>query len=146
MPKTLEYTSDSNTASSEDEDINLPGRSQVTQVKWQWKKVVTKEIPAFLEEAGINESKEVLTRKQVLQNVGVCRCYTADVERPWKTIFSCHPHVRAAFTLKTCMGGLMLSDLFPQQPSITRGVTKIYTERGFQDIAKVAFYLRPHKK
>ncbi|GFT73120.1 hypothetical protein NPIL_397231 [Nephila pilipes] len=55
MPKPLEYTSDSDTASSEDEDINLPGPSQVTQVKWQWKKVVTKEIPAFLEEAGPSE-------------------------------------------------------------------------------------------
>ncbi|GFT18762.1 hypothetical protein NPIL_31311 [Nephila pilipes] len=55
MPKPLEYTSDSDTASSEDEDINLSGPSQVTQVKLQWKKVVTKEIPAFLEEAGLSE-------------------------------------------------------------------------------------------
>ncbi|GFS42234.1 hypothetical protein NPIL_533451 [Nephila pilipes] len=33
MTKPLEYTSDSDTASSEDEDINLPGPSQVTQSK-----------------------------------------------------------------------------------------------------------------
>ncbi|GFT73258.1 hypothetical protein NPIL_33261, partial [Nephila pilipes] len=51
MPKPLEYTSESDTASSEDVDINLPGPSQVTQV--QWKKVVTKDIPAFLEEAAV---------------------------------------------------------------------------------------------
>ncbi|GFT37993.1 piggyBac transposable element-derived protein 3 [Trichonephila clavipes] len=32
MPKPLEYTRDSDTASSEDKDINLPGPSQVTQL------------------------------------------------------------------------------------------------------------------
>ncbi|GFS54761.1 hypothetical protein NPIL_5711 [Nephila pilipes] len=65
MPKPLEYTSDSDTASSEDEDINLPGPSQVTQV--QWKKVVTKEIPAFLEEAGPSE-EIILMEKLIMIN------------------------------------------------------------------------------
>ncbi|GFS68884.1 hypothetical protein NPIL_456561 [Nephila pilipes] len=67
MPKPLENTSDSDTASSEDEDINLPGPSQVTQVKWQWKKVVTKEIPAFLEEAGPSE-EIILMAKLIMIN------------------------------------------------------------------------------
>ncbi|GFS61115.1 hypothetical protein NPIL_674491 [Nephila pilipes] len=65
MPKPLEYTSDSDTASSEDEDINLPGPSQVTQV--QWKKVVTKEISAFLEEAGPSE-EIILMEKLIMIN------------------------------------------------------------------------------
>ncbi|GFT40320.1 hypothetical protein NPIL_139011 [Nephila pilipes] len=67
MPKPLEYTSDSGTSSSEDEDINLPGPSQVTQVKWQRKKVVTKEIPAFLEEAGPSE-EIILMEKLIVIN------------------------------------------------------------------------------
>ncbi|GFT82238.1 hypothetical protein NPIL_265371 [Nephila pilipes] len=67
MPKRLECTSDSDTASSEDEDIYLPGPSQVTQVKWQWKKVVTKEIPAFLEEAGPSE-EIILMEKLIMIN------------------------------------------------------------------------------
>ncbi|GFU17959.1 hypothetical protein NPIL_363421 [Nephila pilipes] len=67
MPKPLEYTSDSDTASSEDEEINLSGSSQVTQMKWQWKKVVTKEIPAFLEEAGPSE-EIILMEKLIMIN------------------------------------------------------------------------------
>ncbi|GFT44874.1 hypothetical protein NPIL_42421 [Nephila pilipes] len=61
IPKPLEYNSVSDIASSADEDINLPAPSQVTEVKWQWKKVVTKEIPAFL-----GPSEEIILMEKLI--------------------------------------------------------------------------------